>query len=149
MTGVQTCALPILASDAASQTVTVGFDLPLALPASASSPSYGFAINGTGVGGTVVAVNNNKDAVGGNVTNLGDINGDGLDDLAIADPADKSVYVVYGRTGNAKLGEMVALGNGKFIVIEQGTGPDGKVFNHLMLVSVGNATDIEIGRAHV
>lgn len=47
-----------------------------------------------------------------------------------------------GRTGNAKLGDMVALGNGKFIVIEQGSAPNGKVFNKLMLVEIGNATDI-------
>ncbi len=47
-----------------------------------------------------------------------------------------------GRTGNAKLGDMVALGNGKFIVIEQGAGTDGKVFNRLMLVEIGAATDI-------
>jgi hypothetical protein len=47
-----------------------------------------------------------------------------------------------GRTGNAKLGDMVALGNGKFIVIEQGAAPNGKVFNKLMLVELGSATDI-------
>lgn len=47
-----------------------------------------------------------------------------------------------GRTGNAKLGDMVALGNGKFIVIEQGSGVGGKVFNKLMLVEIGGATDI-------
>lgn len=47
-----------------------------------------------------------------------------------------------GRTGNAKLGDVVALGNGKFIVIEQGAGPSGTVFNKLMLVEIGNATDI-------
>jgi hypothetical protein len=47
-----------------------------------------------------------------------------------------------GRTGNAKLGDVVALGNGKFIVIEQGAAPGGKVFNKLMLVEIGNATDI-------
>jgi hypothetical protein len=47
-----------------------------------------------------------------------------------------------GRTGNAKLGDLVALGNGKFIVIEQGAAPSGKVFNKLMLVELGNATDI-------
>ncbi len=47
-----------------------------------------------------------------------------------------------GRTGNAKLGDMVSLGNGKFIVIEQGAGPTGKVFNRLMLVEIGAATDI-------
>ncbi|XLZ69085.1 esterase-like activity of phytase family protein [Massilia sp. SR12] len=47
-----------------------------------------------------------------------------------------------GRTGNAKLGDMVALGNGKFIVIEQGAAPNGKVFNKLMLVEIAGATDI-------
>jgi hypothetical protein len=47
-----------------------------------------------------------------------------------------------GRTGNAKLGDLVALGNGKFIVIEQGAAPSGKVFNKLMLVEIANATDI-------
>ncbi|MEC5162342.1 MULTISPECIES: esterase-like activity of phytase family protein [unclassified Janthinobacterium] len=47
-----------------------------------------------------------------------------------------------GRTGNAKLGDMVALGGGKFVVIEQGAAPSGKVFNRLMLVELGEATDI-------
>lgn len=47
-----------------------------------------------------------------------------------------------GRTGNAKLGDVVALGNGKFIVIEQGADPQGKVFNKLMLVEIAAATDI-------
>ncbi len=47
-----------------------------------------------------------------------------------------------GRTGNAKLGDVVSLGNGKFIVIEQGTAPSGKVANRLMLVQIGSASDI-------
>lgn len=47
-----------------------------------------------------------------------------------------------GRTGNAKLGDVAALGNGRFIVIEQGADPAGKVFNKLMLVEIGAATDI-------
>ncbi|MYM85331.1 esterase-like activity of phytase family protein [Duganella sp. FT50W] len=47
-----------------------------------------------------------------------------------------------GRTGNAKLGDVVALGNGKFIVIEQGAAPNGKVFNKLMLIEIAAATDI-------
>lgn len=48
-----------------------------------------------------------------------------------------------GRSGNAKLGDVVALGGGKFLVIEQGAGVDGKIFNHLMLVRVpADATDI-------
>lgn len=47
-----------------------------------------------------------------------------------------------GRTGNAKLGDMVALGGGKFLVIEQGAAPSGKVFNKLMLVELKAATDI-------
>ena len=57
-------------------------------------------------------------------------------------PIDSKQYTA-GKTGNAKLGDMVSLGNGKFIVLEQGSGPDGKVFNKLMLVQVpSNATDI-------
>jgi hypothetical protein len=47
-----------------------------------------------------------------------------------------------GRTGNAKLGDMVSLGHGKFIVIEQGADATGKVRNRLMLVELGKATDI-------
>ncbi|CUI05907.1 esterase-like activity of phytase family protein [Massilia antarctica] len=56
-------------------------------------------------------------------------------------PLDAKDYA-DGRTGNAKLGDMVALGNGKFIVIEQGAGPGGKVFNKLMLVRIGAASNI-------
>lgn len=53
------------------------------------------------------------------------------------------------RTGSAKLGDMLALGNGKFLVIEQGSGTnsDGtsalSVHNYLMLVEVPvDVTDI-------
>lgn len=47
------------------------------------------------------------------------------------------------RTGSAKLGDLVALGQGRYIVIEQGADQDGKVRNFLMLVQRGdNATDI-------
>ncbi|WP_422996353.1 esterase-like activity of phytase family protein [Undibacterium sp. Di24W] len=57
-------------------------------------------------------------------------------------PLDASLYS-GGKTGGAKLGDLVSLGNGKFIVIEQGAGVDGKVFNRLMLVQIPtNATDI-------
>lgn len=59
----------------------------------------------------------------------------------LAYPLDASEYA-DGRTGNAKLGDLVALGDGKFVVIEQGEGPDGKVFNKLVLVEIGAATDI-------
>lgn len=48
-----------------------------------------------------------------------------------------------GKTGNAKLGDLVALGNNRFITIEQGSGADGKVFNSLMLVEIPkNASEI-------
>ena len=57
-------------------------------------------------------------------------------------PLDAAMYA-DGKTGNAKLGDLVSLGNGKFVVIEQGSGPDGKVFNRLMLVEIpATATDI-------
>ncbi len=57
-------------------------------------------------------------------------------------PIDGTLYD-RNRTGNAKLGDLTALGNGKFVVIEQGLAPNGKVFNWLMLVEVpANATNI-------
>jgi hypothetical protein len=59
----------------------------------------------------------------------------------LAYPLDGAEYA-EGRTGNAKLGDLVALGGGKFVVIEQGEGADGKIFNKLMLVEIGAATDI-------
>jgi hypothetical protein len=57
-------------------------------------------------------------------------------------PLDSTMYA-SGKTGGAKLGDLVALGGGKFIVIEQGAGVDGKVFNRLMLVQIPtDATDL-------
>ena len=57
-------------------------------------------------------------------------------------PIDGAIYD-RGRTGSAKLGDLTALGNGKFVVIEQGLSAAGKVFNWLMLVEVpANATNI-------
>lgn len=47
------------------------------------------------------------------------------------------------RTGSAKLGDVVALSNGKFLVIEQGADSTGAVRNFLMLVEIpAQATDI-------
>lgn len=47
------------------------------------------------------------------------------------------------RTGSAKLGDLVSLGNGRFIVIEQGADSTGAVRNFLMLVELpAEATDI-------
>jgi hypothetical protein len=49
------------------------------------------------------------------------------------------------RTGSAKLGDVVALSNGKFLVIEQGADSAGKVRNFLMLVEIpSTATDISV-----
>lgn len=57
-------------------------------------------------------------------------------------PLDSSWYS-QGKTGNAKFGDVVSLGKGKFIAIEQGTGKDKKVFNDLVLIEFpANATDI-------
>lgn len=57
-------------------------------------------------------------------------------------PIDSTKFA-SGKTGSAKLGDLVSLGNGKFVVIEQGAGTDGAVFNHLMLVQIPNdATNI-------
>lgn len=60
-------------------------------------------------------------------------------------PLDAADYA-DGRTGNAKLGDLAALGDGKFAVIEQGEGPDGVMVNRLMLVDLGGATDISAGQ---
>lgn len=47
------------------------------------------------------------------------------------------------RTGSAKLGDLLALPNGKFLVIEQGADSAGKVRNFVMLVEIpSNVTDI-------
>jgi Esterase-like activity of phytase len=63
-------------------------------------------------------------------------------------PLDGAHYL-HGQTGHAKLGDLTALGAGRFIVIEQGDGPDGRMFNRLMLVEVpADATNIaNIGSA--
>ncbi len=47
-----------------------------------------------------------------------------------------------GRTGNAKLGDIVALGGGRFVVIEQGAGAAGAMLNRLVLLDLDGATDI-------
>ena len=65
----------------------------------------------------------------------------GTSGRSFAYPLDAANYQ-DGRTGNAKLGDVVALGGGKFLVIEQGAAPSGKVFNKLMLVDLNAATDI-------
>ena len=47
------------------------------------------------------------------------------------------------RTGSTKLGDVLALPNGRFLVIEQGMDDKGRVRNFLMLVEIpANATDI-------
>ncbi len=54
------------------------------------------------------------------------------------DPAD----FAKGRTGNAKLGDIAAIGEGRFIVIEQGESAQGGMLNKLMLVDTRHATNI-------
>ena len=57
-------------------------------------------------------------------------------------PVDGAQYK-DGRTGHCKLGDVATVGRGKFVVIEQGAGPDGKVFNWLVLVEIpSDATEI-------
>jgi hypothetical protein len=64
-------------------------------------------------------------------------NPDSESTLAVhAYPLDAQQYK-RGRTREAKLGDFAALGNGRFVVIEQGKGADGKVFHYLVL----SATD--------
>jgi hypothetical protein len=59
----------------------------------------------------------------------------------LAYPLDSAAFA-HGRTGNAKLGDVAALGDGRFVVIEQGEGADGQMFNHLVMVDTNGATDI-------
>lgn len=59
----------------------------------------------------------------------------------MAYPLDAADFA-HGQTGNAKLGDVVAIGGGKFIVIEQGEGADGNMFNKLMLINTAAATNI-------
>ncbi len=47
-----------------------------------------------------------------------------------------------GKAGKAKLGDLVALGNGRFMTIEQGTFADNKIHNKLYVFDIKNATDI-------
>jgi hypothetical protein len=70
---------------------------------------------------------------------------EGTSSRMLAYPLDAAAFG-EGRTGNAKLGDMVALGGGRFIVIEQGEGASGKIFNHLMLVDINGATNIAARR---
>lgn len=57
-------------------------------------------------------------------------------------PVDAALYK-EGKTGNAKMGDLAWVGGNRFLAVEQGAGPDGKVFNWLMLIEIpSNATDI-------
>ena len=47
-----------------------------------------------------------------------------------------------GKAGKAKLGDLLALGNGRFMTIEQGTFADNKIHNKLYVFDINNATDI-------
>ena len=59
----------------------------------------------------------------------------------MAYPLDASDFA-DSRTGNAKLGDIAAIGEGRFIVIEQGESASGGRFNKLMLVDTRLATNI-------
>lgn len=47
-----------------------------------------------------------------------------------------------GKSGKAKLGDLVSLGKGRFVTIEQGTFADGKIHNKLYILDLKGATDI-------
>lgn len=59
----------------------------------------------------------------------------------LAYPLDRNAFA-DGRSGNAKLGDMAAIGAGRFVVIEQGEGANGHMFNHLVLIDTNGASDI-------
>ena len=47
-----------------------------------------------------------------------------------------------GKSGNAKLGDLAAVGGGRYVVIEEGKDGNGQLFNRLYLVDTAGATDI-------
>lgn len=47
-----------------------------------------------------------------------------------------------GKAGKAKLGDLLSLGNGRFVTIEQGTFADSKIHNKLYVFDIKKATDI-------
>jgi hypothetical protein len=47
-----------------------------------------------------------------------------------------------GKAGKAKLGDLVAIDNTHFLIIEQGAFKDGKIHNKIFLVDISGATDI-------
>jgi hypothetical protein len=97
-----------------------------------------------GTGGFVINGENTGDESGYSVSNAGDVNGDGLDDLIVgarnADPsgtvdAGKS-YVVFGKTNNTAINlSTIASGTGGFVI-------NGENVNNLSGASVSNAGDV-------
>jgi hypothetical protein len=81
--------------------------------------------SGNGTGGFVINGENANDISGRSVSNAGDVNGDGLDDLIVgaklADPDSKSnagkSYVVFGKTDSTAINlSAIASGTGGFVI---------------------------------
>ncbi|NBS64960.1 MAG: hypothetical protein EBT33_11525 [Betaproteobacteria bacterium] len=93
----------------AAVSVTYRFDLPLSLPGSSSAPTYGFSLFGE----------TTSDKLGGGVSNAGDINGDGYEDLLLGaanvGPSQTGrAYLVFGATSSSSgsIADTLTLGNG-------------------------------------
>ena len=77
----------------------------------------------SGTGGFVINGENAGDFSGSSVSNAGDVNGDGLDDLIVgaykADPSGKSnagkSYVIFGKANNTAI-NLSAIGTGGFVI---------------------------------
>lgn len=50
---------------------------------------------------------------------------------------------VYAKSGDAKIGDLVALGHGRFVLIEQGKGADRQMRNVLYVIDLNRATPID------
>ena len=99
-----------------------------ALPAATFELSTLLAANGgTGAAGFVISGFSANDLMGDVVSGIGDINGDGIDDMVVSAPgiAGGSAYVIYGTTGgfSAEFDVTTLDGTNGFAIRATGAGP--------------------------
>nr|WP_285292760.1 FG-GAP-like repeat-containing protein [Aureimonas altamirensis] len=98
------------------QGVTVTYPAPIIEAGESGNGDNGFALNGECAG----------DNAGYRIANVGDFNGDGIDDIVVGAPYNDAAgsdagraYLVYGRTGSSTLNlSAIAAGNGGFAIAD-------------------------------